>query len=334
MWKVGWFGSCAMVVVSGWWGLQACSQVQSAPSMMPKGTVSSACQCDKGNLGKWTGWPTKPVKKAGSAFWKHWGDGKAELSGYKGKTPRYGQLRDAEAVMIFVTEPMNRDNWIKDDGATGTKRVNVLKLNYHLTFRTGMYPYSVLTSVFSPVDNWGKERFSPAKVSLSAQEWCGHVWLGLWPGQRRLLFEMKSYFAGEGEKKEVVNAPSGVLYEDGLLVQLRELEGSFHKGKNWSGSLVPSLWWQRVRHVPLRPLGATITRSEHKEGGMALTRFVLRYKGSTFSRTIDVEKAWPRRIVRLRSSEGEDLKLQKTARLAYWGLHNVGDGTYRKQLGL
>ena len=36
-------------------------------------------------------------------FWKHWGDGQAELNGYRLKQPRYGVVRDGTAVMIFVT---------------------------------------------------------------------------------------------------------------------------------------------------------------------------------------------------------------------------------------
>ena len=38
------------------------------------------------------------------AFWKQWGDGQAELSGYDLTFPRYGQLRRGVAVTIFVTE--------------------------------------------------------------------------------------------------------------------------------------------------------------------------------------------------------------------------------------
>ena len=37
-------------------------------------------------------------------FWKHWGDGKAELDRYALTQPRYGELRQGTAVLIFVTE--------------------------------------------------------------------------------------------------------------------------------------------------------------------------------------------------------------------------------------
>ena len=39
-----------------------------------------------------------------AAFWKTWGDGQAELSGYDLTYPRYGQLRKGVAVTIFVSE--------------------------------------------------------------------------------------------------------------------------------------------------------------------------------------------------------------------------------------
>ncbi|MFU8805323.1 MAG: septum formation inhibitor Maf, partial [Bradymonadaceae bacterium] len=107
---------------------------------------------------------------ASSPFWDHWGDGKAELTSYKGRIARYGELREATAVLIYVTEPTHRESWIKDDDAQGVDRVDVLKLNHTISFSTGIYPYSVMTSTFSPVDDWGRERFFPAKINLSVQE--------------------------------------------------------------------------------------------------------------------------------------------------------------------
>ena len=35
-------------------------------------------------------------------FWEHWGDGKAELNGYKLVQPRYGEKRRGEAVLVEV----------------------------------------------------------------------------------------------------------------------------------------------------------------------------------------------------------------------------------------
>jgi hypothetical protein len=61
--------------------------------------------------------PAQPRAGASADFWARWSDGRAELSGYRATVNRYGELRPAELVLIYVTEPMNRRTWIKDDDA-------------------------------------------------------------------------------------------------------------------------------------------------------------------------------------------------------------------------
>ena len=96
-------------------------------------------------------WPARPRASAGQGFSRAWSDGRAELSGYRARVNRYGEMRDAELVLIYVTEPMDRRTWVKDDDAPAEHLVDVLKLNASLRFQTGVYPYSVLTSVFAPL---------------------------------------------------------------------------------------------------------------------------------------------------------------------------------------
>ena len=121
-------------------------------------------------------------------FYAHWGDGKAELSSYKVVQPRYGELREGYGVLVFVTEDINRETFIKVESPTPKKdRVYALKLNNVLKFTTGIYDYSVMTSVFSAVE--GLESNNPfefCKITLSAQEWCGHVFEEVQARQGRL----------------------------------------------------------------------------------------------------------------------------------------------------
>ena len=280
--------------------------------------------------------PEAAVSKAtaSSAFWSAWGDGKAELSGYTIRTSRYGSLREGTLVLIFVTEPMDRRVWIKDDAGDvpDADRINVMKLNAVLKFQTGIYPYSVMTSTFAPVDPAGAERFAPAKVVLSAQEWCGSVYQKLLVGPGSFAGETRSYFHAEGDKETTVATPPGTLYEDALLIQLRELDGPFASGKDWSGSLVPSLWSSRKAHTPLQPVAATIRRASATRQGVPVHRFTVAYAGLT--RTIDVEKAAPHRVLGWTASDGEVATILKTARLPYWQLHGPGDEKYLAQLGL
>jgi len=278
--------------------------------------------------------PALYEKKGGatSAFWKHWGDGKAELTGYKVTTLRYGQKRQAEMVLIYVTEPLDRRTLVKDDRVKDEHKLNVLKLNRMLKFRTGIYPYSVMTSVFAPVNDLGRGRFWPAKIAFSAQEWCGHVFHQVRPGDGRFTSSIRSYFADEGEKTESVAAPGDLLYEDALLIQLRELDGPFQKGGNWAGQLVPEIWEVRKAHVPLRPVQAAITREQAIRDGQAVTRFTLKYNKVT--KIYDVEKAAPRRILGWTKNDGEVATILKTARLPYWNQHDLGDESALEKIGL
>ena len=275
--------------------------------------------------------PASARQGASPAFWAHWSDGNAELSGYRATVNRYGEMRPAEVVLIYVTEPMNRRTWIKDDDAPAPDRVNVIKLNASLKFQTGVYPYSVLTSVFSPVERYRDEPFAPVKISLSVQEWCGHVFQAVWPGDDRFASQVMSYFASEGEAREEVPTARGALYEDALLIQLRELDGPFAGGRDWRGSLVPSLWAARRAHRALRPVDASITRSSATLDGAPVTRFELRYGDVT--RTFDVEVAAPRRVLAWRGSDGEDVRLVRTERLPYWRLNHNGDERRRESFG-
>jgi hypothetical protein len=275
-----------------------------------------------------------PKIRASRSFWDHWADGKAEISAYRLTTSRYGELREGTVALIYVKEPMDRRTWIKDDTAKtpASERVKVLKLNELIKFQTGIYPYAVMTSVFAPVDGMGRERFAPAKISVSAQEWCGHVYQQVHPKGDHLWSAGHSYFSSEGDKGERVSVPPWTLYEDALLVQLRELDGPFADGKDWSGSLVHTLWHYRKSHRPIAPVEATIKRDESVLAGKAVTRFTLKTDMST--RTFYLEKSYPHRVLGWDANDGETARLKGSERLTYWQLNRNSDEQILSRLGL
>ncbi len=293
---------------------------------------ATACQSGSKQKGAGLGALPAPVSRASGDFRNLWYDGNAELSAYEVETPRYGKIRRGEVVLVYVTEPMNRNTWIKDDDAEPRQRVDVIKLNITLRFLTGIYPYSVMTSVFSPIDDWQGHRFSPVKVSMTAQEWCGHVFQSLWPSPGKFRSQIFSYFASEGERAMTKDVPTDTLYEDALLIQLRELDGPFAKGSDWSGALVPSLWRLRTGHRVPESVAATIKRELVPHEGKHVTRFTLEAGG--YRRVFDVEQDKPRRILGWTTSRGEKAQLIKSTRLPYWKLNRPGDERYRKELGL
>src|SRR5205823_4959911 len=105
-------------------------------------------------------------------FRKYWQQGKGEITRYKLVQSRYGELHDGDAVLIFVTEPFSRSKQVKLDDweHAGSDLVEVLKLNFTKKFVTGIYPYSLMLSIFTPVD-----ASHTLKTSMTGQEWCGQV---------------------------------------------------------------------------------------------------------------------------------------------------------------
>ena len=304
----------------------------------------SACAPEPGGQGeplfpdleRYTGLGESPEDWASSQFWDWWGDGRAELSGYRLVVGRYGAPREAELALIYVTEPHDRRSWIKDDHVEEPHRVNVMKLNQNVEFLTGIYPYSVMTSVFAPVDRYRPEPFSPVRIVHSVQEWCGAYTHLLWPGSERYRSLRLSYFAHEGERVREVEADGPLLYEDALLVQLRELDGPFAGGGDWEGRLVPELWRLRAGHRGTDPVSARITREEgvyeHQGEEVPVTRF--RLQAEEYERIFQVERDLPRRILGWSTSTGEEAELLATERLAYWELNRPGDESWREALGL
>ena len=141
-----------------------------------------------------------------------------------------------------------------------------------------------------------------------------------------------SYFAGEGERTGEVQAGPDVLYEDALPIQLRELDGPFAAGGDWEGRIVPGLWEVRRRHDPPVPVAGAIRREAAEREGVPVTRFTVRVGERT--RTVDVERAPPRRILGWETSDGERAELLGTERLAYWRLNGPEGRTVREGIGL
>ncbi len=287
-----------------------------------------------------------PAAGASASFWERWGDGRAELASYRGTVMRYGAPRDAELVLVYVTEPLDRRTLIKDDAAPAEQQLPTLKLNAMLRFQTGIYPYSVMTSTFAPLEAFeGLPRFTPAKITLTSQDWCGHVFTSLWReggagAEDALALETRSYFAetagnGEGDSDDHLAVPRGVLHEEALFVQLRELDGrAFDRPDEpataplWTGSIVPSLWSARRDHRPLAAEPGEIRFT--REAGLVV--FVVTIGARTLTLRVTDDEAHT--LASWESSDGDRFTLAGSQRLPYWELHDPGEESAREELGL
>ena len=120
-----------------------------------------------------------PAQQVPDGFWDHWGDGRAELAAYELAFPRYGEVRRGKATLVTVSQRFDDAQRVKPEGR-GRDSYPVLKQNLVMDFQTGIYDYNVMTSTFLRLDG-GAPLGEPVKVSMSMQEWCGHVYEQLIP---------------------------------------------------------------------------------------------------------------------------------------------------------
>ena len=274
-------------------------------------------------------------------FYGHWADGQAELSSYRVVQSRYGEPRQGYGVFVFVTEDINRQTLIKvESPQPAAERIHVLKLNNILKFTTGIYDYSVMTSVFSAVEGHrgGGRPFELQKVTFSSQEWCGHVYEEVRLGEGVLRGDLDSYFEREGRQSYELALPDGEFEsEDHLMIRIRELKGStMEAGESRSITLLPGLWQLRTAHRPRQLVQGTLTKGEEEqfstEGGtLAAIPWSWDYEGRG-GRTVWVEAAYPHTILGWRDGNGDRGDLITTIRVPYWKLHNNADEFYREIL--
>jgi len=275
---------------------------------------------------------------ASASFWAHWGDGRAELNGYRLVQPRYGEPRTGSAVDIFVTEDFSDSLRVKaDPGKHPASDVYpVMKLNALRHFQTGIYDYKVMTSSFARVaSGW-----PIAKVSFSSQEWCGHVYHQILPRGVKVDGVFHSYFDGEADGRDDLPQPEGGVYEDALPIMLRGWGTVYLRpGESRKAPFLPSLLHARLDHKKLAWGQATISRSAEttrvKVPAGSYDAWVWRVAeegGRTF--TYQIEAAAPYRLVRWSTDAGEEASLLGSTRLAYWKLNGPGGEQHLAEIGL
>ncbi len=278
-----------------------------------------------------------------AAFWKQWGDGQAELSGYDLTFPRYGQLRRGVAVTIFVTETFSNSLRVKADPGKhpATDEFPVMKLNLVEDYQTGIYDYNDMTSTFVTLAAVnGRPAGAPAKISFSSQEWCGHTFQQLLFDSRAIRATTHSYFDGEADRQSELNFPAGGISEDALLLWARGQAGPrIAPGERLEVELLGSLQASRQEHAPLSWHHATLSRSSRSQqvsvaaGKFTVETWTAAVPGGV-QRTIYVEAAEPHRIVRWEATNGERAELLGSRRMKYWEMNHEGFESALKDLGL
>lgn len=186
-------------------------------------------------------------------FAGYWFQGKAEINVFDLQQSRYGELREGNAVMIFVTEDFSRRKQVKldDPAGVGADARKVLKLNMTREFVTGVYPYHTMLSVFTPVN----DEVNSYKLAASVTEWCGQAFTQMNWKNSKYQIQSFSYFESEGDQELTVEAQA----EDELFNLIRINPDLIPEG---DARLIPSLIYQRFSHVEMNDYRAKISKSD------------------------------------------------------------------------
>lgn len=161
-----------------------------------------------------------------SDFSDYWYSGKAEVSSYDLMYHRYGENRTGQAVLIFVTEDFHISDQVKHEQKPSDESTTVLKLNSVKRFSTGIYDYSLMQSVFTPIDF--KTHPHSLKITQSSQDWCGQSFLQMNQKNEAFNFQLRSYFQSVGDSGIIVDR---VWLEDEIWTRIRISPESLPLGK-------------------------------------------------------------------------------------------------------
>ncbi|MBL0332290.1 MAG: septum formation inhibitor Maf [Chlorobiota bacterium] len=273
------------------------------------------------------------IKSTSDDFQKYWYQGKAELNRYELTQARYGELRHGDAVAIFVTEDFLVDKKIKlESNPAGRENTSVLKLNLQKTFITGIYPYSLMSSVFMPVD---RVKYPDVlKTVSSGQEWCGQIYTQMNLTKNGYHLNEHSYFEKEGDREIDL---SKAIVEEALFTLIRISPQELPIGKI---NIIPSSLSRRLRHVEPKVHEANAILEKTSEG----MKYSINYTTDSRSLTIDFLPSFPYTITGWSETYidgfGSSAKeLTTTARLThtfmdnYWSHHSLADTVLRSKLG-
>ena len=264
-------------------------------------------------------------EKKDPKFNAYWYQGTAEITSYKLSQVRYGEIHEGTAVNIYVTEDFLPKKQVKAD-SKNKFNVPILKLNSTKKFTTGIYPYSLMTSTFSPI-NLTKNAI---KISFSSQEWCGNTFVQL---NNRDNFEIDFYSYFETNADKELSLKKEPL-ENNFWNVLRINPKSIKKGRY---KVIPSMEYLALNHKKIQAYDAETNLIE--KGNFLY--FSVYYPRLQRKLTIQLTKKFPYNIESWKETStinGQKMVTTaekiKTIQSAYWNKNGVTNTEERKLLGL
>jgi hypothetical protein len=258
-------------------------------------------------------------------FAKYWYNGTAEITSYELLQSRYGETRKGTAVNIFVTENFLPEKQVKADYQNDSN-IPVLKLNATKNFVTGIYPYSLMTSTFTPT-SLSKNAI---KISYSSQEWCGNTFIQL-NNRKAYEIDFRSYFETNADKD--ISLEKTPLEND--FWNLLRINPKAIKTGNYK--IIPSFEYLALQHKEIKPYTAEVTLTKKE----AYLEFSIVYKGLNRKLTITIEdkapyliESWEESFSKRGITFTNSAKKIKTIQSPYWSEKGEKGLQLRKELGL
>jgi hypothetical protein len=239
--------------------------------------------------------------------------------------------------MIFVTEDFLTDKQVKNDNYKNSNSINVIKNNIIKRFATGIYDYSIMTSVFTPVDE--QKYPQTLKETTSVQDWCGQAFMQVNWLNNQYQAQVHSYF--ENESDQQFKVPFAIL-EDELFNRIRMNPQGLPIGKI---KILPSLHITRLLHQPFEVQDAEASLHTYNGKdflGENLQSYQVAFAKGKRSLEIIFENKSPYIIAGWKenypSFDGKVretiAKRTKTVVAPYWQQHNLADTHLRDDLGV
>lgn len=268
---------------------------------------------------------------------EYWYEGKAEINTYELAQIRYGEIHPGQVSMIFVSEDFLTDKQVKNDNYTNPASTPVIKTNRIRRFVTGIYDYSIMTSVFTPTKT--DEQPHTLKVTTSLQDWCGQTFTQLnYAGGKKWDSQLRSYFEREADQNKALPAD---FLEDEVFNRIRSGWKDLPTG---AFNIIPATDYLLMTHQPYRAARATTSLTDYSGDQFTekkLKSYSLAYEGIDRKVEIVFDAAAPyiiRGWTETYPSRGKKLttvaRLSHQVRAPYWSQNSVADREKRSPLGL
>ena len=275
--------------------------------------------------------PTEKNSLKDSLFNAYWYADNAEIRTYHLTQSRYGELHEGMATLIFVAEPFSKKKGVKPDSyKKSSDRIPVLKLNLLKKFGTGIYPYSMMLSTFTPI----KESQGLTKATASGQEWCGQIFSQMNKRKKRYDVVSYSYFEEEGDRQFTLPT---IFTEDEIWSRIRIDYKSLPQG---DFDIIPGLYYTRLEQHKFKAEKANATLQVETETSI----YTLTYPQRKRTLAITFSTAFPHEIIKWEETYADKRAptkrltttaiLNQSKNIDYWNYNAEKHKSIRKELGV